>query len=212
MEKELCFIKHSVVLTMFSPLASLYQTTSLFNKPFWTNTRLVPFIFPQQIFLRYGQLHLSTLSKENVSPIAAFGLIGILQGIVYGHSGLYFSKQLGLTHNVQISNYIRGPLFASSRDIISQGIPYFVSGQLEDDLYFYPKLLGISATSTVLSHPLHCLQTFNQNNPHISQLQVIKQFVPEYRFSLFYKGVLGRIMLLFITNISNDFFLRQVWC
>ena len=217
--KEYNFLLHSLTITAFSPLASLYQTSTLFNKPFLKNIRLVPNILPQQCLLRYGQLHVSTLCKDNLSPIAAFGTIGILQGLIYGHSNLYFSKKMGIIPQVSLKNYLKGPIFASSRDIISQGVPFAFSdnvrkavfGDVDNKFTYYSSLMSTSLVSTFLSHPFHCLQTFNQNSPNMSQLSVAKEMIGRYGWSLFYRGIQGRIVLLFVTNLSNDTFLKSVW-
>ena len=174
--KEKSFLYHSSTITLFSPLASLYQTSTLFNKSFISNLKFVPRIVPQQILLRYGQLHISTQCKDQFSPITAFGIIGILQGIVYGHSNLYFSKQLGVIPKINYLNYLRGPIFASSRDIISQGIPFALTETVRDTLFeeetpltHYSTLFSLSIGSTILSHPLHCFQTYIQNTNNVSQ-------------------------------------------
>ena len=221
LKRERCFLYHASSMTLFSPLSSLYQTTRLFNlksSTFFRNIRYIPHIFPQQILFRYGQLHVSTLCKENISPIPAFGIIGILQGGVYGHSNLYFSKRLGITSNVKITDYFRGPVFAASRDIISQGVPFMLTEKVSETLfkensekYHYPVLFAISALTTSLSHPLHCMQLFAQNNRNKSQLQIAIETCKSYKLTLFYKGIEARLVLLGLTNMFNDIFLKDVW-
>ena len=70
----------------------------------------------------------------------------------------------------------------------------------------------MSITASIVSHPLHCMQTFVQNNSSVSQLQMFKQMVKKHKWSLFYKGVESRIVLLFLTNLFNDLFLKDIWC
>ena len=228
-DKEKGFLFHSLSVTLFSPLASLYQTSTLFNKPFLPNLKFVPRIFPQQIGLRYGQIYLSTECKNYLSPTCAFGLIGVLQGIVYGHSNLYFSQKMNIIRDVKITNYLKGPVFAASRDIISQGIPFLFNNYIEDLVFgnnnnnnnnnknnknkitYYSSLSFLSISSTVLSHPFHCLQTYIQTQNNMSQYQAIKYLIQKERYNLFYKGIRGRFILLFITNLANDFFLNQLW-
>ena len=81
--KNKYFFYHSLSITFFSPLVSLYQNTILYNisnknKVFVKNIRYLPHIFPQQVLFRYGLLHASTICKDNLSTASAFGLIGIL--------------------------------------------------------------------------------------------------------------------------------------
>ena len=235
LKREKCFLSHSISMTFFSPLSSLYQITQLYNlnqkqglvklhrSPFVQNIKYIPRIFPQQVLLRYGQLHLSTFCKqqEQIPSIIAFGIIGILQGAVYGHSNLYFSKKLGVLNNdIKITKYFRGPVFAASRDIISQGLPYVMTEKVSnylfkekaiDPIYHYGTLFGLSTISTFLSHPLHCFQIFAQNETGKSHYQVAKQVIKLHSWSLFYKGIEARIVLLGLTNFFNDIFLKDVW-
>ena len=214
-EKERCILFHSTGLTFFSPLSSLYQVTRLYNLGnhiLLKNIRYIPNIFPGQVLMRYGQSHIATECKDHLNPLPAFGLIGILQGGVYGHSNLYFSKKLGLIHDIKFQNYFKGPIFASSRDIISQGIPFYLMKYIsQDSPYYYPSLLGFSMGSTILSHPLHCMQLLNQTNPNTNQYQIAKEAITGRRWSLFYRGSESRLVLLFLTNLFNDIFLKNLW-
>ena len=234
-KREKCFLSHSISMTFFSPLSSLYQITQLYNldqkrglvklhnSPFVQNIKYIPRIFPQQVLLRYGQLHLSTLCKqqEEIPTVVAFGIIGILQGVVYGHSNLYFSKKLNiLNKDIKITKYFRGPAFAASRDIISQGLPYALTEKVSnhlfknkasDPFYHYGTLFTLSTLSTFLSHPLHCFQVFAQNETGKSHYQIAKQAIKLHRWSLFYKGIEARLILLGLTNFFNDMFLKDVW-
>lgn len=220
-KRERSFLYHASSMTLFSPLSSLYQTTVLFNlklSNFFKNIRYVPNIFPQQVILRYGQLHVSTLCRDNISPIPAFGIIGILQGGIYGHSTLYFSNRLCITNNIKISDYFRGPVFAASRDIVSQGIPFLLTDKIAKNIfeenaekYHYPVLFGLSALTTSLSNPLHCMQIFTLNNRNKSQLQIAIETCKTHKWSLFYKGIESRFILLSLTNLFNDIFLKDLW-
>lgn len=222
LKNEKYFFYHSSIISCFSPISSLNQITQLYPQYYKKNILIqnlkqIPKIYPQQVALRYCQLHLSTLCKDYCSPIFAFGLIGILQGGIYGHTNLFFSKNMNITNNIKINHYFRGPVFASTRDIISQGIPFtfisnFCDSSFEDNkIYYYSCLFGLSITSTFLSHPLHCLQVFCQNNPSKSQFEVAKFMIKKHNFNLFYKGISGRIILIFITNLCNDLFLKKIW-
>ena len=220
--KEKYFFYHSLSITCFSPLTSLYQITHLYNLPnknivFLENSKYIYRIFPQQVLFRCCQLHASTFCKDNFSPLFAFGIIGILQGGIYGHSNLYFSKKLNITKTIKIRDYFRGPLFASSRDIISQGIPFVYCDSFNNQIFhnnkntYYFSLFMLSISSTILSHPLHCLQIFIQNNKTLPQLNVVEYMIKKHNISLFYKGIESRIILLFLTNLFNDIFLKEIW-
>ena len=69
----------------------------------------------------------------------AFGVVGILQGGVYGHSNIFFAKQLKIGTKVTYAGLLRGWGFAACRDMLSQGIPYMFAGTVEatvmDPLY-----------------------------------------------------------------------------
>jgi hypothetical protein len=226
--RESLFLQHSAVISLFSPIASLYQTSKLFNQPFRSNLRHVPSIFLPQIALRYTQTSLSTDCKDTFNPLIAFGLIGILQGGVYGHSNLYFSDKMNISHSMEMRNYFKGPVFAATRDVISQGLPFYLTPLLAP--YTFQKSItkqyinensnqwdelailgGLSIISTYLSHPFHCLQTFIQNEPKSTQIDVAKKIIGKYKWTLFYKGITGRLFLLLITNFSNHMFLRRLW-
>ena len=227
--RESLFLQHSTLISIFSPIASLYQTCKLFNKPFYSNLKYIPQIFLPQIALRYIQTSLSTDCKDTFNPLVAFGLIGILQGGVYGHSNLYFSDKMNISHNMDIRNYFKGPFFAAMRDIISQGLPFYITPLLipyinakinnkynnnnnnNNNINEFIVLGGLSIGSTYLSHPFHCLQIFIQNEPYNTQIEIAKKIITQYKWSLFYRGITGRLILLLVTNYSNHMFLRYLW-
>ena len=221
LQKEKCLLFHSFSLTFFSPLAGLYQIIKLnnigspnkiTNKILFKNMRYVPNIFPQQVLLRYTQTHIATKCKEYLNPALAFGIIGILQGGIYGHSNLYLSKKMNIINNIKISQYLKGPAFAVSRDIISQGITFQLMHDHPKNIYYYPTLLAISTGTTILSHPFHCMQILNQTNYKKNQYEIMKYTIKTYKWSLFYRGIESRIVLLFFTNLFNDIFLKNLWC
>ena len=72
-------------------------------------------------------------------------------------------------------------------------------------------LSSLSIISTYLSHPFHCLQTFIQNKPKSTQIDIAKKIIKQYKWTLFYRGITGRLFLLLITNFSNHMFLRRIW-
>ena len=234
LKKEKCFIKHSACISFFSPMSSLYQISKLytipknnsshliFRSPFMKNIKYIPNIFAQQVLFSYAQLHAATFCKDQLSPVFAFGSIGIIQGGIQGHSSLYFSKKLNLVSSTNFKNCFKGALFSSSRVIVSQGVPFLYTKPLYDYLrkdktieskpYYYFSLFGLSLSMTMISHPLYCLQVLAQNNPTISQYRIAYDNIKKYKFSLFYRGVQSRVLLLLLTNFFNDLFLRDAWC
>lgn len=77
----------------------------------------------------------STPIKEYLNPWAAFAVVGVLQGGVYGQATIYYSQQLGLNKKVDLRGLFRGVGFAAARDLVSQGIPFMWSGMLRDALF-----------------------------------------------------------------------------
>lgn len=109
-------------------------------------------------------MNLSTPVREHLNPWAAFCLVGVLQGGVYGQANIYFVKQLNIGvllqlvssnlcscssprhavfsiigKHVSYSGIFRGFGFAGVRDTLSQGIPYVFSETVQksflDPLY-----------------------------------------------------------------------------
>ena len=203
---------YSASITSISPIANLYQVCKLYDKSFWRHIHQVPRILPTQVALRYFQLNASNHIKEKTNVIIAFGTIGILQGIVYGHANLNLSRGMGIITSVSLRQMFRGPLFASSRDIISQGIPFLLHRHVLPDqkpLYHYTTLGLSSVATTCLSHPLHCSQLIMQNHPELSHHQALTKLWSDYGLKLFHRGVSSRIYLLLFTNLLNDFFLSH---
>lgn len=105
-------------------------------------------IFPHQTVLKALQMNASTPVKEYCNPWAAFAVVGILQGGVYGQANTHFARVLGInsssatttaTSSSAINNntnttvtavkrMFRGSAFAGGRDMISQGLPFMCSG------------------------------------------------------------------------------------
>ena len=91
---ENSIILYSANITLFSPLSNLYQLCTIHSKPFISNIWRAYKIYPQQLILRYLQLHTSMFVKDNISPYATFGTIGILQGVIYGHANINLANKL----------------------------------------------------------------------------------------------------------------------
>ena len=82
-------------------------------------------IFPQQTALKCLQMNLATPVKEHINTWMAFGVVGVLQGGVYGQCTTYVSRALSLAKTTpSISDMLRGSAFAGLRDTVSQGVPF----------------------------------------------------------------------------------------
>jgi len=81
-------------------------------------------ILPHQTLLKVAQMNASTPVKEHLNPWAAFAVVGILQGGVYGQSNVFFSQNLGIGKDVSLKGVFRGWGYAGARDMMSQGIPF----------------------------------------------------------------------------------------
>ena len=75
-------------------------------------------------------MNLATPVKEYVNPWVAFGVVGVLQGSVYGQCTTYVSRALSLAKGADVSlqGMFRGAGFAAVRDTLSQGVPFMCSG------------------------------------------------------------------------------------
>ena len=101
-EKQPYLFAYGAGISVFSPYASIYQLVKLNPQVVTTNTRMLTLaatVFPIQTLLKAIQMNIGTPVKEVLNPWAAFAVVGILQGGVYGQCNIYFSKQLGIAKN-----------------------------------------------------------------------------------------------------------------
>ena len=159
--------------------------------------------------------------KENISPYVTFGVIGILQGAVYGHASIYLANQIKIVKKVTYKNLFNGIGYAFSRDTISQGIPFLLSDKFKKDIVtpIFPSLsdnnckwlsIGtLSIISTYISHGFHNCQLLMQLHAELNHLTVLKYIRNDH--SLLYKGAESRVALLLITNIFNELYLKEIW-
>lgn len=220
-KKDKSLILYSANITLFSPLSNLYQLCTIHSKSFILNSWKAYKIYPQQFILRYLQLHGSMFVKDNISPYATFGVIGILQGVVYGHANIYLANQINIVKKVEYKNLFNGIGYAFTRDTISQGIPFLLSNKLKKNVItpLFPSLsdnnckwlsIGIlSIISTYISHGFHNCQLLMQLHPELNHLSVLKYIKNNYK--LLYKGAESRVVLLLITNIFNELYLKDIW-
>jgi hypothetical protein len=110
-------------ISTVSPLASLYQLIRLNSQVQITMGRMLymsGIVFVPQTVLKAIQMNISTPVRKSINPWAAFWVIGVLQGGVYGQANIYFSKTLGLVKKANYANLFRGFLFGGFRDVVSQ--------------------------------------------------------------------------------------------
>lgn len=97
-------------LSGVAPIATLYQLIRLNPKVHGTSWKkmveLSVRVFPIQSVLKTIQMNLSTPVKQYTNPILAFGLVGILQGGVYGQMNIFFSRQLNISQNLKIQGTV----------------------------------------------------------------------------------------------------------
>ena len=194
---------------------SLYQLLKLtptVRIPISTFARLSLKAAPIHCGLKAAQIAVSTPIKEEINPWAAFGIIGALQGGIYGQLNIYFSKSLNIGSNLTYAMSMRGMIFAMFRDTISQGLPYIFTPKLNNLIDNRPvSIISTSIFSTLLSHPFHVLQVTMQTNPQLNYYTSIDKCIRNYRSKMLYKGVEARLTLLLSMNIINDTILRQFW-
>lgn len=146
--------------------------------------------------------HLET--HEKASTFFAFGILGVLQGAVYGHANVALAKALSISKPLSVLAFFRGSAFGFGRDLISQGIPfYFGSGPLD--------VVGWSLLSTVASHPLHLAQTLMQADGAVRYRQVPSRLRHQLGgVHVFTSGISARLGLLTVTNLLNHYLFLQI--
>ena len=124
---------YSAAISLVSPTLTGYQLCRVYSCPVGMPrlVRLGLGILPQQTALKTLQMNAATPVKEHISPWLAFGVIGVLQGGVYGHANVAFSRALKLSQNANLAGMFRGSAFAGLRDTISQGVPFMLSGSFQ---------------------------------------------------------------------------------
>lgn len=228
-EQQPYIFAYGAAISVFSPTATAYQLSKLYNlKP--TMGRLIrlsgPVILPQTI-LKAAQMNASSPVKEYLNPWAAFAMVGVLQGAVYGHANVYFSNALKLGKVASLTGVFRGSAFGGLRDSISQGVPFVCSDCVREsilDPYFktevgttahsikaWSSLISTSVAATYMSQGLHNLQISMQADQSLTYSQTIKSVMKQHGIKTFYKGAEARVGLLLIVNILNELLLKPAW-
>jgi hypothetical protein len=229
LEQQPYIFAYGAAISVFSPTATAYQLSKLYNlKP--TLGRLIRLsapIFPAQTALKAIQMNSSTPVKEYLNPWAAFAVIGVLQGGVYGQCNVHFSRALELGKTVSLKGVFRGSAFAGSRDMISQGVPFMCSqtireslldpiwktekGTTEDKAKQWTSVLSTSVVATYLSQGFHNFQISMQADQSLSYVQAVKSVTGQHGFKALYKGAEARVGLLLIVNVLNELLLKPAW-
>ena len=233
MEKQPYIWAYGFFISLVSPIASLYQLKRLNPQLKLTRAQMfrLPYsILPVQTILKTSQINVSTPIKESFNPWLAFGLIGVLQGGVYGQANIYFSKKLKIGKVYSYKGLFRGTPFAALRDMISQGLPFMMteefcskvldpiwitkkesSGTLQHEIKHWISITSLSVVSTFLSQGLHNCQIIMQSNQKLSYLGTIQQAFGENGVNIFWRGVEARLGLLLFVNILNEFLIKPAW-
>lgn len=218
-------------ISLFSPTASLYQLLKLNPSVVMTPSSMVKTsmrILPHQTLLKMAQMTVSTPVKEHLNPWAAFAVVGVLQGGVYGQSTVFFSQHLGIGTKASYKGMFRGVAFAGARDMVSQGAPFVFSPYVREHLLdpIYPtddpssvaaqakqwiSVLGCSVAATFASQGLHNCQLTMQSNQNLSYAGAISKAWGENGIKLLYRGGEARVGLLLIVNIFNELIIKPAW-
>lgn len=136
-EKQPYLLGYSAAISVFSPCATAWQLCKIYNKsvPLPRLAGLAAQIFPHQTALKLMQMNAATPVKEYCNPWAAFFVVGVLQGGVYGQSNVHFANKLQLSTKASLKGMFRGSAFAGCRDSLSQGIPFALSRTVEATVF-----------------------------------------------------------------------------
>lgn len=235
MERQPYIVAYGAGISVFSPLASIYQMAKLNPQVVVTNKRMVFLasrVFAVQTLLKSIQMNIGTEVKGVLNPWAAFAAVGILQGGVYGHCNIFYSKELGISKDLGLKAYLgmfRGVAFAASRDTISQGVPFMCSGFVKKHVVeaLFPtdettsdaaksakqwaSVLSTSVVSTYCSQFFQNCQITMQANPDFGYASTLKSVFERNGVSVFYKGAEARVGLLLVVNVLNELLLKPAW-
>lgn len=172
-------------------------------------------------------MNASTPTRDYFNPWAAFALVGVLQGGVYGQANIFFVKSLNIGKKVTYMGLLRGYGFAGLRDMLSQGIPYVLAKSVEteflDKVYKtdensmgshikkWSSVLGTSVFATYASQGFHNCQVTMHADHSLNHITGLRQAFQTNGFSLLYKGAEARVALLLIVNVLNELFLKKAW-
>ena len=108
---------YSGIISTLSPSLTTLQLLKTFDRSISAKelATISIRIFPHQCFLKWAQMNAATPVKEHANPWLAFGVVGVLQGGVYGQCTTYVSKLLGLAKKPpKLQDLLRGSAFAAT--------------------------------------------------------------------------------------------------
>lgn len=229
LEKQPFILGYGAAISIVSPAATAYQLCKLYNvkQSLPHLFKLSLRIFPHQTALKALQMNVSTPFKEYLNPWVAFGIVGILQGGVYGQCNVYFSNALKIgKQTASMAGIFRGSGFAGLRDTVSQGLPFMCSGMVKDELFerlyktenenvqlvqHWSAVLGTSVVATYMSQGLHNCQIAMQSNQSLGYVAAIHDVYQKHGFKMLYRGAEARVGLLLVVNILNELLLKPAW-
>ena len=235
-EKQPFLLSYSAGISVFSPCATAWQLCRVYNKkvPLAELARMSLVIVPHQCALKLAQMNCATPVKEHLNPWAAFFVVGVLQGGVYGQSNVHFANKLKLNKTpASLKGMFRGAGFAGFRDAMSQGMPFALSVTVEQ-LIFDPvwrscghsdddgaggttsvkraaAVMSTSVVATYLSQGLHNCQIKMQADQSLSYGATVRVLTAEHGASIMWKGGSARVALLLIVNGLNEVLLKPAW-
>lgn len=206
---------------LFSPFISIHHQRLLLNDLKITPESMLRLtrIMPQQMALKSIQMAISTPIKEKTNTWVGFGVIGVLQGVIYGHANISIRNQFikEQKRKLHLLGMFRGSMFAASRDMISQGIPYvyhkkvgyYLLGENKERQLF--SLLFTTTGAAVMSQFFHNCQCNMHVDASLNYEQAVEKTFRQHGLRSFYVGVSNRMFMLYFMNILNEVFLRPVW-
>jgi len=231
MERQPYILGYGATISLISPAATAYQLCRLYNvtkSPLQLLTMSAA-IFPHQTALKAAQMNASTPVKEHLNPWAAFAVVGVLQGGVYGQCNVHFSRALKIgSATASLTGIFRGSGFAAVRDMLSQGLPFMCSGHVRSSVLdrYYPttkeqetansikhwtSVLSTSVVATYLSQALHNGQIAMQSNQSLGYASAVRSVWQQHGVAMFYKGAEARVGLLLLVNVLNEVLLKPAW-
>jgi hypothetical protein len=232
LERQPYIVAYGAGISVFSPYASIYQMVRLNPEVVVTNARMMSLaarVFPIQTLLKSIQMNIGTKVKEVLNPWAAFAVVGILQGGVYGQCNIFFSKELGIAKKASLLGMFRGVAFAAGRDTISQGVPFMCSAFVKKHVIeaVFPtdehtsdtiksvkqwaSVLSTSVVSTYASQFFQNCQITMQANQELGYAGTLQHVFKRNGMSVFYKGAEARVGLLIVVNVLNELLLKPAW-
>lgn len=230
LEKQPYIFAYGGIISLVSPGLTAYQLCKLYQiqKPVGTLMRMSLVIFPHQTLLKAAQMNVSTPVKEYLNPWAAFGLVGILQGGVYGQCNVHFSRALALGKTVSLAGIFRGSGFAGLRDTISQGVPFMCSSTMRtsvldriwesdekdttaNSIKYWTSVIGTSIVATYMSQGLHNCQITMQADQSLGYASAVRTVFQQHGIRALIRGAEARVGLLLIVNLLNELLLKPAW-